>query len=145
MNNLDQVALKLNRAAAELRENIRLCLADTDRLIALTQGKLDAEDALWLQGKRDGLNTVATLMRDDGYLCSNVPLEELAGKLQAGAFDRAGWKAVLGSAEDAFVDGLCDREAEVQRGLNQLAKLRGFLHGLLRSMLTGMDEGGIGF
>ena len=145
MNNLDQVALKLNRAAATLREDLAGCQADAAMLADLVRDRVEAEDFAWLQGKRDGLATIADLMRDDGFLRSDAPLEELAEKLRAGAFDRVGWKAVLAGEQDALVDQLCDREDAVLRGLEQLAKLRKFLHGVLRSMLTGMDEGGMGF
>ena len=145
MNNLDQIALKLNRAAKELRENLAGCRRDAAQLAELVRGRIDDEDFNWLQGKLAGLDDVAALMRDDGFLLSDAPLEELAEKLRRGAFDRAGWKAVLAGEQDALVDRLCDREAAVLQGLEQLAKLRKFLHGVLRSMLTGMDEGGIGF
>lgn len=145
MNNLDQIALKLNRAAKELRENLNGCRADAAQLAELVRDRIAEDDAVWLQGKLAGLDEIAALMRDDGFLLSDAPLEELAEKLRSGAFDRVGWKAVLAGAQDDLVNRLCDREAAVLQGLEQLAKLRKFLHGVLRSMLTGMDEGGIGF
>lgn len=145
MNNLDQVALKINRAAAELRDALAGCLEDTQTLAGLVRTAIDEEDLLWLQVKLEGLQSVAALMVDDGFLRTDAPLEDMAAKLRQGAFDRAGWKAVLGAEGEALVDRMCDREEAVVRGLEQLVKLRSFLHGVLRSMLTGMDEGGVGF
>lgn len=144
MNNLDQVTLKLNRTAKTLRQDLSDCIADTRTLTALAAPRIDGEDLQWLQGKLAGLERLAGDLRDDGFLFWGQLLTDAAGRLRQGAFDRVGWQQVL-PAESALVDRLCDREAAVLQGLEQLARLRDFLHGVLRSMLTGMDEGGMGF